>query len=352
MQQQLSSFALRIRLSRWLFLCAGMIVVMIILGGATRLTGSGLSIVEWRPLSGVLPPVSLEGWQELFHAYQRSPEYQQINMGMSLEDFKDIFWLEFIHRLWGRLIGVVFLVPLIISYGSVEFRSTLFPRLMCIWLLGGLQGVVGWYMVKSGLSADPHVSHYRLALHLFLGFTTYGLTVYYALNIRTPLRERTCTPGFSRMLYGILVILFGLTVFYGALVAGLKAGLMYNTFPTMNGAWVPHEWMALHPWWKNFIDNHATVQWIHRCLAVSSVITATLFGWYSRLQRGSLVIMGAFYIQAGIGIVTLVWQVPLSLGILHQAGALLVLSTLIFWWVRITRPLEQTCSLDINKHPS
>ncbi len=325
------------KLSNWLFISAMMIFIMIVLGGLTRLTGSGLSIVHWQPLSGILPPVTLEGWQTLFQGYQHSPEYQKINYGMSLQEFKGIFWLEFIHRLWGRLIGIIFLIPLILAWREPQLRIKLFPKLLGIWILGGLQGVVGWYMVKSGLIDNPEVSHYRLALHLFLGFITYGLTLHCAINSRF-LFKSNATRVLNKPLYWILCCLFGLTVFYGALVAGLKAGLIYNTFPTMDGNWVPQEFSALDPLYKNFLENHATVQWTHRILASLTVLVSTLFWWKHRQYHLATLLLGAVYLQATLGIFTLLFHVPVALGTLHQAGALAVLSVLVFIHCKMNSP--------------
>lgn len=318
------------KLALWLLICTALIFIMIVIGGLTRLTGSGLSIVHWQPITGIIPPLSVEGWQTLFQDYQQSPEYQQINRGMDLQEFKSIFWLEFIHRFWGRLIGLVFLVPLVLAWQSPDLRKSFFFKLAGIWLLGGLQGVVGWYMVKSGLIHDPHVSHYRLALHLLLGFTTYGLTLHYTLQLLSMHSSKKISRNFNKALYGALFGLTVLTIFYGALVAGLKAGLVYNTFPTMNGAWLPPEFLALEPLYRNFTENHAAVQWMHRILALSTLILSGLFCWLHRANRFTFLLLGVVCIQVIIGIVTLLWQVPVTLGTLHQVGALLVLSSLIF----------------------
>jgi cytochrome c oxidase assembly protein subunit 15 len=318
------------RITNWLFFCAGLIFMMIVLGGATRLTGSGLSIVDWKPVSGILPPLTHAGWQDLFQAYQTSPEYQKVNYDMTLEEFKGIFWLEFIHRLWGRLIGLAFLIPMVMSLRYTNLRRQVFPKLFGIWLLGGLQGVVGWYMVKSGLHKDPHVSHYRLAMHLLLGFTTYALTLMYALKLNLQRRiQELALPSSSKSISLFLLFLFGLTVFYGALVAGLKAGLIYNTFPTMDGYWLPPELIHLQPWWLNFLENHATVQWTHRILALLTTLSAILFAWQQRFNGASLWVVAAVLLQASLGIATLLYQVPVLLGVLHQAGALLILTALI-----------------------
>lgn len=333
------------RLGRWLWICTGLIFCMIIIGGITRLTGSGLSIVDWQPITGACPPLTTQAWQTLFNAYQQTPEYQHINYTMNLTDFKSIFWLEFIHRFWGRLIGLAFLVPLSIAWWHPHLRSIWFKKLLLIWLLGALQGVVGWYMVKSGLVNDPHISQYRLILHLLLGFATYGLTLWFALQVNNHLQQYQCTgyqpshlPYFlhqsrlqcSKIFYAILCAGYTLTFIYGGLVAGLKAGLIYNTFPTMEGHWIPREWLDLDPLWCNFFENHATVQWCHRVLAISTVTIAALFHAKYRNQPVSKLIFAAFTAQAFLGIITLLLHVPVIMGVLHQIGALIVLSVLVY----------------------
>ena len=316
------------KLAHWLTFNSILLVIMIVVGGVTRLTGSGLSIVHWDVVLGIIPPLNEQAWSTLFQAYQQSPEYQQINNGMALVDFKNIFWLEYIHRLCGRLIGLTYLVPVIIAYRHKIFRHSHFPKLLGVWLLGALQGVVGWYMVKSGLHKDPHVSHYRLSIHLLLGFTTYGLTLYYTLQL-CPSLQRAGLPAGVRRFYHIITGLFTVTVIYGAWVAGLKAGLMYNTFPTMDGQWIPSEILVMRPWWHNLSENHATVQWLHRVLALTTATLAIIFWWNNRRYTASKWVALAFVTQASLGVITLLMHVPITLGALHQAGALLVLASLI-----------------------
>lgn len=329
------------RLSFWLLISLGLIFGMVVIGGLTRLTGSGLSMVTWKPLTGFFPPVTLSDWQALFQEYQSSPEFLKINFDMSLEDFKSIFWLEFIHRVWGRLIGITFLVPLILCLKSPFLRKKYALPLFAIWCLGGLQGVVGWYMVKSGLVHDPAVSPYRLALHLFLAFLTFSFIQWLFLKLKAEtssafgepmdLSEGRPLPPF--VIIGVLVF-FCLTVFYGALVAGLKAGLLYNTFPTMNGDWLPDGFFATSFTGKSFLEEPGIVQWVHRCLALSTfslLVGLWIYGRNaSRLLKPVLNWMLACgVLQVCLGIMTLILHVPVFWGVCHQAGALITLSTLV-----------------------
>lgn len=314
-----------------LYILTGMIFWMIILGGLTRLTGSGLSIIDWHPLTGILPPLNTHAWQQVFELYQSSPEYQKINYGMTLEEFKHIFWLEYIHRLWGRMIGIAFVVPLFYAGKHPTLRSYI-PKLAIIWLLGAGQGLVGWYMVKSGLVHDPHVSPYRLALHLALGLISLGALLWLALGLNKSSKSKTSFPlGLM-----IILVLLSLTILYGALVAGMKAGLIYNSFPLMGERWMPEEAFALKPFYSNFYQNPATVQWIHRILALSTFLGIWVFirHEFHLKQRSttllSLQILGSVsIIQVMLGIITVLYQVPLLSAILHQAMGVILLATVI-----------------------
>ncbi len=317
----------------WLFLSAGMILTMILLGGWTRLTGSGLSMVDWKPLTGILPPLSQSDWQAVFNLYQTSPEYQKINFGMSLEEFKSIFWLEFIHRLWGRLIGLVFLIPIFYAWRKPSLRPDFLKPLIWLWCLGALQGVVGWYMVKSGLSQDPHVSPYRLSLHLLMGCATYGGTLWLAFKAIALMRGENPSSQKLSAVFGGLVILVSLTILYGGLVAGHKAGLIYNTFPLMGGTLLPSDAWFEQPRFINFWANPVMVQFVHRVLALLTLVYVSYL-WVSRreithtpkLLRCLHVLMGLAGGQLILGILTLLYQVPLLLASLHQLGALLLFS--------------------------
>lgn len=306
---------------------------MVVLGGATRLTHSGLSIVEWQPIVGTLPPLSEAQWEEAFAKYRQTPEYAQVNAGMSLQGFKGIFWLEYFHRLLGRLIGIVFLMPFLYFLARKRVHGALAWKLGAIFLLGGLQGVVGWYMVKSGLVDDPRVSQYRLALHLSLAFAIYAAMLWTALDLRAGGREAPAFAGTQsvRRLALLVTIFVTLMVVTGAFVAGIRAGLAYNTFPLMHGRLVPPEIFILEPWWKNFFSNMATVQFDHRAVAWLLAVSVPVL-WVKTLRSGAPkrvrilahTLLAALVVQIGIGITTLLLAVPVPLGVAHQGGALVV----------------------------
>ncbi len=322
----------RKQIAVWLLVCCALVFAMIVLGGATRLTGSGLSIVDWKPIMGVVPPLSEADWQEKFKLYQLSPEYLKVNSHFDVNGFKQIFWLEYFHRLLGRGLGVVFLLPFMFFAATGRIKKQEFPKYGLMFLLGGLQGLMGWYMVKSGLVSDPNVSQYRLAAHLMLAFVIYAYMFWVAMGlIFQP------TDGRRDLLYSKSLWLTGLittTVLSGAFVAGLKAGFVFNTFPKMNGQWVPKGMLALEPGWRNFTENLMTVQFSHRVLAISTLLMIVVFWFYAR-NRGMpprarpafhlLLVTGL--IQVGLGITTLLMIVPVTLGVLHQ-GVAMVLFTL------------------------
>lgn len=328
---------------RWLLICCAMVAVMVVLGGATRLTESGLSIVDWRPVTGILPPFGAADWQALFEAYKQSPEFHKANFWMSLADFKTIYWLEYLHRLWGRLIGIVFLAPFIWFAVRRQLSGGFAARLCGVFVLGALQGLMGWYMVKSGLVDRPAVSQYRLAAHLVLAFVIYGWLLWLALHCLRPMaqgpRRTVVTFRTHAVVLGVLALI---TITAGAFVAGIDAGLAYNTFPLMDGRWIPDGAFHLAPWWINFFENTATVQFTHRTLGVSLMIL-TLWLWL-RVRAGRNItkvtkarrlieLMAAIVsAQAALGVATLLNEVPVGLGILHQTGALAVF-TLAIWTV-------------------
>lgn len=331
----LSRVQMNRRVGVWLLLCCAMIAVMVILGGFTRLTHSGLSMVDWRPVTGWLPPLSEAEWEAAFRAYQQYPEYQKLNLHMTLGGFKEIFWLEYVHRLWGRLIGIVFLLPFLYFAVRGYVSRWLWPRLGGAFVLGSLQGLLGWYMVQSGLVDHPDVSHYRLAAHLGLAFLIYGYLFHLALGLLAPapVHARTSAP---RTLYAatlaVLALIFA-TVIYGAFVAGLDAGFVYNTFPLMGGELVPGGLLALGPPLRNLVENVVTVQFTHRVLAMITLAAISALWWRARLlglrARGRAafdVLLAAAAAQVALGIATLVLVVPVSLGVAHQAGALALLS--------------------------
>jgi cytochrome c oxidase assembly protein subunit 15 len=313
--------------ARWLPACCGLIFCMVVLGGVTRLTRSGLSIVEWQPIMGALPPLSHDAWLETFHKYQQTPEYKTVNLGMGLEEFKSIFLVEYAHRLLGRTIGLAFLVPFLYFAATGRIHRRLQPKLAGIFALGGLQGVLGWYMVKSGLIDVPRVSPYRLTAHLAMGFLLYASILWVALGLLA--RGEESAPHPLRRSALAVTGLVSLMVLAGGFVAGLKAGLAYNTFPTMNGQWIPAGLFALEPAWVNFFENTTTAQFDHRLLAWALAVAIPAFWWRARgtalspgLRRAVNLLPVLLAVQVGLGIATLLLFVPVALAAAHQAAAL------------------------------
>jgi len=318
----------------WLLMCCVLVFAMVVLGGLTRLTGSGLSMVDWRPVTGALPPLNQPQWEAAFTAYRTSPEFQKINSTMDLPGFKGIFWLEYSHRLLGRTIGVVFLLPFLYFWLRGYIAHERWPQYTLMFVLGGLQGVLGWYMVKSGLIDDPHVSQYRLCAHLIAAFAIYAYLLWTALNLLNPYATRN-HPWFKRSI-GLLSMI-SVTVISGAFVAGLKAGLVYNTFPLMAGHWVPPGMTSHSPWWRNLFDNITTVQFDHRVLALTT-LAAVLAYWvfstrtanFPRRARGAVRVLAVLaLVQVGLGISTLLFHVPIALAVAHQTTALMLFTTAI-----------------------
>ncbi len=319
----------------WLLLCCAMILAMAVIGAITRLTESGLSIMEWAPISGALPPLSQAEWQRLFDLYRQIPEYQQVNAGMTLAEFKTIFWWEYIHRLWGRLIGLVFALPLLWFWWRGQLDRRLTQLLLIALALGGLQGLLGWFMVASGFGDRTDVSQYRLVAHLGLALLIYAYLFWLAMGQLWPRPERSRDPGAAKLRNGglVLLALVALTIVSGGFVAGLNAGLVYNSFPLMDGDLVPAGYGMLAPWPLNFFENHAAVQFNHRLLAVSTVVlTLAVWLWALRLdlapaaQAGFAVLAILALLQLALGIVTLLLVVPIWAAALHQAGAILGLT--------------------------
>jgi cytochrome c oxidase assembly protein subunit 15 len=308
----------------WLFAVAALVFLLVSVGGATRLTGSGLSITEWQPIVGAVPPLSQDHWQEAFAKYRQTPQYDRVNRGMSLDAFKFIFWWEWAHRFLVRLIGVAFAAPFFYFLSAGRISRGLAARLGGIFALGALQGAVGWYMVRSGLADRVDVSQYRLALHLGLAILIFGALVWTALS----LGERAARKSRGSAAGTLIVAIVFLQVVLGALVAGLKAGLAYNTWPLMDGRLLPGGLGAMEPWYLNLFENAMTVQFNHRLaayllLAVVLWHTAVLLRGSTdpRAQRSALVLAAAVLVQAALGIWTLLSHVPLALGLAHQAGA-------------------------------
>ncbi|HYD98653.1 MAG TPA: COX15/CtaA family protein [Alphaproteobacteria bacterium] len=322
----------------WLSLCAAMVFAMAVIGAITRLTESGLSITEWRPITGTLPPLNEAQWLREFDLYRQTPEFRLEHSWMTLADFKRIYFWEWLHRLWGRLIGLAFALPLAWFWlrGHLTDR-TLRLRLLGLLALGGAQGALGWFMVMSGLVDRPSVSHYRLAAHLGLALLIYALLVAQILSLVRPRAERV--PGGLRRHATLALVLLAATIAWGAFVAGLDAGLVYNTFPLMNGAWMPEELWAMAPAWLNLFENHGAVQFAHRVLALATgaAVLALAFRGLGRgiggLPRTALMAAAvAVLLQIGLGVATLLAQVPVALGAAHQAGAILLLTALV--WAR------------------
>ncbi len=321
----------------WLVVCGILVFCMIIVGGATRLTHSGLSIVEWEPIVGTIPPLNDTDWNQVFDEYKGSPEYQLINFGMSLDEFKVIFWWEYFHRLLGRLIGFVFFVPFLFFLLTRRLNAELTGRLLGIFALGGLQGGMGWYMVASGLVDEPNVSQYRLTAHLGIAFLIFGAITWTAMSVLYPSRTNLSVPVRSMYKTSVAVsaTLF-LMVLSGGFVAGLQAGLIYNTFPLMGNSFIPPNLFALTPFWTNFFDNMTTVQFDHRIIAYILAIMIPIF-WFKLRRRDvsnrtrtlSNLLLGLLALQIVLGITTLIYHVPTVLGVAHQAiGSLLFITSL------------------------
>jgi heme a synthase len=317
----------------WLYLVAALMVLTLIVGGATRLTESGLSIVEWKPVTGVVPPLSAEAWQDEFAKYQTIPQYRELNRGMSLSEFKVIYWWEWTHRVLARLIGAAFLLPLLFFLWRGWIEPALKTRLWTLFGLGVFLGGVGWWMVSSGLAERVSVSQYRLAFHLTLACAIFAAILWTARGLRAEFPEQVSRR--LRVTAAALVALVLLQIYLGALVAGLNAGLIYNTWPGIDGGLIPSAdrlWFA-SPLWRNFFENTLTVQFDHRMVAYAIWLVATLHAVdVIRERRGGTILNGALAlasmvtIQAGIGIVTLLHQAPLPLALLHQITGIAVLT--------------------------
>lgn len=324
----------------WLWSGTVLIFLMVIIGGITRLTGSGLSMSDWNLIMGALPPMGESEWMAAFERYKEFPQYQQLNEGMSLYEFKQIFFWEYFHRLLGRVIGIVFLVPFLFFWIRGYFSPKMLKRVLILFGLGALQGAMGWIMVKSGLVDVPYVSHYRLALHLLLAFILFSFCVWFALDLRNSRVTKKVQKGSSLKSWALAVGgVFFLQLIWGAFTAGLDAGYIYNTFPLMNGDWLPQGARSLQPVIINLVENPGLVQWAHRIigtLLAAMVIWLWLKTNKSNINRslkkkaGLLVILiGAQYL---LGILTVLYQVPVLLGVLHQAVAMIFWTGWLFYY--------------------
>ncbi|MDP4823455.1 MAG: COX15/CtaA family protein [Aestuariivirgaceae bacterium] len=315
----------------WLYAMAALVFCMVIVGGATRLTDSGLSITEWKPLLGAIPPLTEAAWLEAFAKYKAIPEYQLVNKGMSLAEFEFIYWWEWGHRFLGRIIGLAFLLPFLFFLMTGRIERAQVPRLVMLFILGGLQGALGWYMVMSGLTERVDVSQYRLAAHLTLATLIFAAIFWTALGIG---RERPRVfAAIPRRAMVLLVLLF-IQIALGGFVAGLDAGMGYNTWPLMDGQFIPAGLMIMEPAWRNLFENAMTVQFTHRMTAYFVVFAVMAHWWISPLRRrgdtaARLALQGlvlAVLAQAAFGVWTLLAMVPIHLGLIHQGGALVVLA--------------------------
>ncbi len=322
----------------WLFVVCATILFMLILGGATRLTHSGLSMVQWDPLMGWIPPFTDSQWVESFRQYQLTPEFYKLNPDMDLSGYQQIFLLEYVHRVWGRLIGVIFLLPFLYFLVSGKIKPALRPKLIIMFILGGLQGILGWYMVKSGLVDRPHVSQYRLTAHLLAAFILYGYIFWQAQSLffSRPSGPNMQLAGLRRFTWLIAGLVF-ITAASGGFVAGLKAGFAFNTFPLMDGRFVPEYYLQHQPWYSNLFENIAAVQFNHRLLAeLGIVLIVGLYLYCRRLQLDRFVVTAlwlvllAVILQFALGVSTLLLVVPTTLAVIHQAGAMLLFTATLF----------------------
>ena len=353
------SISTRTNIILWLFSGCFLIFVMVIVGGITRLTGSGLSITKWDVVTGVLPPLSESKWQHEFALYSQTPQFKHINAHFGIEDFKSIYWWEYIHRLIGRLIGVVFIIPFFWFLYKKQLPKVLIFKCLFLFFMGGLQGFIGWYMVKSGLINIPSVSHFRLALHLFTAFMTFGFTFWFAFELIHT--EKIKLSGWHKSLYRFSIVAFILTIIqiiYGAFVAGLKAGFIYNTWPLMGDTLIASSvnigfqkegWMA-------FLTDISGVQFVHRYLAYVVTFAVLFLAWFSLVKHKSdklpltagqkqavLFVVAVVLFQFALGVITLLMKVPVFMGVLHQVGAFFLFSTMIYLLHRLNRqPLVET----------
>ncbi|MGB0085972.1 MAG: COX15/CtaA family protein [Rhodomicrobiaceae bacterium] len=327
----------------WLFSVAALVFAMVLVGGATRLTGSGLSITEWQPILGAIPPMSAADWQDAFEKYKQIPEYQFINKGMSLEAFKAIYWWEWSHRLLGRFIGAAFFVPFLIFWirGAIPLR--LFPKLIAIFLLGGAQGALGWYMVQSGLADRTDVSQYRLAAHLGMAVLIYGAILWVAYGVGERTELAFPLPAVLKVTAGALVYLVFLQIILGGFVAGTDAGLSHNTWPLMDGAIIPDGLGVMQPWYLNPFENVLTVQFDHRMAAYAIALVAAahlLLSWrygHGAAKALAVTVFTAVLAQITLGILALLTQLQIHLALAHQAGAILLFALVLYQLHVLTR---------------
>ena len=334
----------------WFWAIAGTTLCVLIVGGITRLTHSGLSIVDWDPIIGVIPPINEAQWEDAFRRYQQFPEYQKLRQGMTLHEFKFIFFWEYLHRLLARAIGLVFLLPFAFFIIRRWLNKPLAWRALLLFGLGAMQGVMGWLMVASGLVDRPSVSHYRLAAHLSLAFIIFGYAVWLARELSFEGTAAAVDERSRRILRNgvrVIGVLLALQIIWGAFVAGLKAGFFANTFPLMGGRWIPAGWLSMQPALRNFFENGATVQWMHRVLG--TVLALAVIGVFVRTRRNDLdhgsrsfaaAMLALIIVQYLLGVLTLIKAVPVALGVTHQATAMVVFGIWVMW-LHHTRQLRR-----------
>ena len=335
----------KLRVSIWLYSGCFLIFLMVVIGGITRLTGSGLSITEWKPIMGSIPPLNDHDWQAAFEKYKQIPQFQKINAHFEMDDFKSIYWWEFIHRQLGRLIGLVFFIPFLYFLLTKQMDKSTIRKTFFLFLLGGLQGFLGWFMVSSGLVERTSVSHIRLAIHLVTAFITFGFTFWYALELSRPnsKEESKSSASIVNWIFSILIV----QIIYGAFVAGMHAGKMYNTFPLMDGQIIPSGISTLDPQVLNLINNPVTVQFIHRMFAYILFFLIVKVWWSSRKmgmnsdQRKAMnIVLLAVSVQFLLGVLTLLTKVDITIASLHQVGAFFLFSSMIYLLFRFRKQPE------------
>ena len=328
----------------WLFTCAFTVFAMMVIGAITRLSESGLSMVEWRPLIGALPPLNDAEWNRVFDLYQQSPEFQKKNSWMELGDFKTIFFWEWLHRLWGRMIGLVFALPFLFFWTRRMIPHGYHLKLFGLLILGGAQGFMGWYMVKSGLIDQPAVSHFRLAAHLSLAFIIFSALMWLGLDLTIKTRRFADR---ALNIHSLITLAFiAITIIWGAFTAGLDAGLVYNdTFPKMGGQWIPPDFWKYDTFLINILENHSAVQFAHRWLAITAVIVTLSLWLHGALKQKTFRALHAAaimaIIQMGLGIATLLSGLRICTAATHQAGAVILISLVLICIFQTRRAHEK-----------
>jgi cytochrome c oxidase assembly protein subunit 15 len=343
----------------WLAMCLLLVALMVLVGGYTRLSGSGLSITKWKPIHGVIPPLNDSEWQEEFSSYQNTPQYKLINSDISLAGFKDIFWPEYIHRLLGRAIGIIFFLPLLVFTIRKSITKIFFWKMVAILALGGLQGGIGWIMVKSGLQDSPYVNHSKLALHLSIAFIIFALILWNFLDIIYDTKNKCAAKTGAKLikpLFKLWIFLLFIQIIFGGFMAGLHAGFVYNTWPTMNGEFLPNELLNASLFNINILGNIAFIQFIHRTLAVLLAIFYLLWCYSNRkyitensLGRGCVFLSLVIFLQFTLGVVTLIFNVPLLIALTHQIVALFLWAVAIWLLYRLSNYINRTKYIELVK---